>query len=168
MSAPAELLDITNELPLEAAHAHLAYAAPPTAPTPSRARQPNGALMFTLVALLVCAVGLLYLMQTSRVATLGYQASALQRQREAQALANEQLSYDVARYESLPLVERVAREQLGMQPMSDYRYVDVPRPTADDLPTPAVTPVSKPSALTRIMRRGTGRAVASHPDGEGD
>lgn len=161
MSAPVEQMDITATLPRVASDAAVEYAGP----QPELAKRPmSGALMFTLVALLISAVGLLYLMQTSRVATLGYEASRLQREREAQALANEQLSYDVARYESLPLVERVARDQLGMQPMTDYRYLDVPRPAADELTLPTPIVAERPSLVTRVLRRLVGRGAATHGD----
>jgi cell division protein FtsL len=159
MSAQLEQLEMTTELPRVTQTEQVTYAGPQAV---ARSRRVNGALMFTLVALLVSAVGLLYLVQTSRVASLGYEASRLQRQREAQALANEQLSYDVARYESLPLVERVAQDQLGMQPMSAYRYLEVARPALDELPTPTPEAAEQPSLLRRVLQRVTGHGAATH------
>jgi cell division protein FtsL len=159
MSAPVDQFELTTDLPRLAPAEQLTYVGPQTVPD---TRLTSGALMFTLVALLISAVGLLYLVQTSRVASLGYEASRLQREREAQGLANEQLSYDVARYESLPLVERVAEEQLGMQPMSAYRYLDVARPALDELPTPAPEATEQPSLARRVLRRITGHGAATH------
>ena len=165
MRTTLEELDVTIEIPLIASRGQMAYAGPQTG---LPRRQPtSGALMFTLVTLLISAVGLLYLMQTSRVATLGFEASRLQRERQAQSLANEQLSYGVARYESLPLVERVARDQLGMQPMRDYRYLDVARPASDELALSTPEATAQASLFTRIVRRVTGRAAASHNAGDG-
>jgi cell division protein FtsL len=159
MSAPFEQLEMTTDLPRIAPSEQSTYVGPQSVLGRNRT---SGALMFTLVALLISAVGLLYLVQTSRVASLGYEASRLQREREAQGLANEQLSYDVARYESLPLVERVAEEQLGMQPMSAYRYLDVARPALDELPTPTPEATEQPSLVRRVLRRVIGQGSATH------
>jgi cell division protein FtsL len=159
MSAPFEQLQMTTDLPRIVPAEQLPFAGPQAVAAP---RRTSGALMFTLVALLISAVGLLYLVQTSRVASLGYEASRLQREREAKGLANEQLSYDVARYESLPLVERVAEDQLGMQPMSDYRYLDGARPAFDELPTPTPAASEQPSLVRRVLRRVTGQGAATH------
>lgn len=155
-----ERLDVTAGLPIVRA----ASPAPRLGAAASRPRS-HTALVCTLVVLIVSAVGMLYLMQTNRVATLGYEASRLQRQRERQALANEQLSYDVARYQALPLIERVAIGQLGMQPMTSVRYLDVPRPAIDELPLPENTPAEQPSLLERVRRRLTGAGAATHADG---
>jgi hypothetical protein len=121
----------------------------------------NNALVFSIVALAIGAVGLLYLVQTSRVASLGYQVSALQREREARLLRNQQLSYDVARYQSLVLVERVAREQLGMVPMEDYVFFTVARPVVDELPAPATPVPARPSLAERVWDRITGVGTAT-------
>jgi cell division protein FtsL len=159
MSAPFEQLEMTTDLPRLVSGEQLTFVGPQAVTV---RRRTSGALMFTLVALLISAVGLLYLVQTSRVASLGYQASRLQREQEAQGLANEQLSYDVARYESLPLVQRVAEDQLGMQPMGDYRYLEVARPASDELPTPTPEASEQTSLFRRVLRRVTGQGSAMH------
>jgi cell division protein FtsL len=115
-----------------------------------------------LAALTIGAVGMLYVVQTSHVARLGYEASRLQREREARALENDQLAYDVARYESLPVVERVAREQLGMTAMTAYRFIAVTRPAQAELMPPTPVAGTRPSLARRVWNRITGRGEAVH------
>jgi cell division protein FtsL len=124
----------------------------------------NGAIVFALAALTIGAVGLLYVVQTSHVAKLGYEASRLQREREARALENDQLAYEVARYQSLPLVERVAVEQLGMTEMSAYRFLAVARPVQAELATPTPLAETRPSLMRRVWNRILGQGDVVHPD----
>jgi hypothetical protein len=123
----------------------------------------NTAALFTIVVLTIATVGLLYLIQTSQVAGLGYEVSRLERQRTEKALENQQLSYDIARLQALPQVERVALGQLGMQPMDDYLFLTVPLPASDELPEPAVPEADERSVVERVWDQLTGRAEATHP-----
>jgi cell division protein FtsL len=133
--------------------------------TSSLAPRVSNAVLFTVVALAITTVGLLYLIQTAQVASLGYEVSRLERERASMSLANQHLTYEVARYESLPQVERVARDQLGMQPLDDYLFVTIPLPVADDLSLPDPEPRYQPSVAAHIWDRLTGQATASNQGG---
>jgi hypothetical protein len=123
----------------------------------------NTAALFTIVVLTIATVGLLYLIQTSQVAGLGYEVSRLERQRTEKALENQQLGYDIARLQALPQVEQVALRQLGMQPMGDYLFLTVPLPAADELTEPAVPANHERSVVERVWDQLAGRAEATHP-----
>lgn len=126
----------------------------------------NDAAIVTIMALTIGAVGLLYLVQTSHVAGLGYAVSRLERERAAKSLENEQLSYEIARYQSLPAIERVALDELGMQPMEERVYLTVPLPVHDELPLPPAETSMDRSLAGRVWDRLTGQAEARHPAAE--
>jgi cell division protein FtsL len=123
----------------------------------------NTAALFTIVVLTIATVGLLYLVQTSQVAGLGYEVSRLERQRTEKALENQQLSYEVARLQALPRVEQEALGQLDMQPLDDYLFLTVPLPASEELPAPPAAATRERSVVERIWDRLTGRAEATHP-----
>jgi hypothetical protein len=131
-------------------------------PTPRRLGNPA---VFLIVATTIAIIGLLYLIQTSQVAGLGYTVSQLENDRMAASLENQQLTYQVAAYEALPKIELAARGQLGMLPIDARIYLSVPRPASDELNVPpAETPKGR-SVAERIWDRLTGEAEASHPVG---
>jgi cell division protein FtsL len=121
----------------------------------------NTAIILIVVAVLITAVGLLYLFQTNHVAGLGYEMSQLQRERATLALRNEQLNYAVARYESLNRVESIAIGQLGMQPSEDFIFLNVSRPAQEQLPLPAATPSHHESVFERVWNSLTGTSTAT-------
>lgn len=134
------------------------------APPPSaRPRRVNNALMFVLIVLTVSVVGLLYLIQASHVARLGYDVSRLERQRMEVALENQRLTYEIARLQSLPAVEEMARDQLDMQPMGEHIYLTVPAPATRQLELPSPQEGRTRSLGERIWDRLTGEAEANHP-----
>jgi cell division protein FtsL len=136
--------------------------------SPSRARKPakrrylalNGAALVVLAAIVLTILGFLYLAQTTRVATLGYELSRLQRDHDAVEIETSRLGYEIAHYESLDTVRQVAIEQLGMSAMGQHRFLDVQRPTQDELPPPPRETAPSESFWHRIERAvlGTGRA----------
>jgi cell division protein FtsL len=142
---------------------------PTIAPT---ARRINSAGLFTIVALAIMTIGLLYLVQTSHVASLGYEVSRLEQERLEKSLENQQLTYDIARQQSLPAIERIAREDLEMEPVEQVGtrlYITVPAPTEDELPLPEPEAGTDLSLTGRIWARLTGTAHASNPtDAEGE
>ena len=68
------------------------------------------------VLLAVCAVALVYLVQTSGVATTGYDIQRLQAERQEWQLRNEQLRLELSKLQSLTWVESEAVGRLGMLP----------------------------------------------------
>ncbi len=142
--------------------ADLARERPPSMTTP-RPRRLNNAMMFVLIVLTVSIVGLLYLIQTSHVASLGYEVSRLERQRMDAALENQRLTYEIAKRQSLPTVEKMARDQLQMQPMDEHVYLTVPAPASEQLELPPPQEGRTRSLGERIWDRLTGEAEANHP-----
>jgi hypothetical protein len=134
---------------------------PVSAPLPRR--RANGAVLFSLVCALAAAIGLLYLVQTSAIAGLGVELSALQREIDAQSVRNEELSYQLGYYESLPVVKRVAIEQQGMAPADSTLYLTAQRPMDDDVPLPEQSQPAEESLVQRLVNRLFGRAVESDP-----
>jgi cell division protein FtsL len=135
--------------------------------TPEPRSRVSTAIIYIVVAVLITAVGLLYLIQTNHVAGLGYEMSQLQRERSALALRNEQLNYSVAKYESLAAVESVAIGQVGMTQTDDFMFMSVPRPAHDQLLLPQPQPSGDMSFVERIWQSLSGSATAtSVPSGE--
>ena len=66
------------------------------------------------VLLAGCLVALMYLLQTSGVATTGYDIQRLQAQRDDWQLRNEQLQLELAKRRSLTWIEAEATGRLGM------------------------------------------------------
>lgn len=66
------------------------------------------------VLLAACAVALMYLIQTSGVATVGYDVQRLQNEAKQWELRNEQLRLELAKTKSLVWVESEAVGRLGM------------------------------------------------------
>jgi cell division protein FtsB len=131
---------------------------PPAPPLP---RVSNAAL-FTVIALAITLVGLFYLIQTAEVANLGYEVSRLERERAAKSLENQELTYEIARFQALPAIETMARRDLGMTPMEDFRFITVTAPASAELATPAPEPVHQRTRLERIWDRLTGQAEATN------
>jgi cell division protein FtsL len=152
-------LDETQPLHLPDARPERRHAA--DGPTNSTVRV-NNAAVFAVVALAITTVGLLYLIQTTQVASLGYEISRLERERVAASLENQRLTYEVARYEALPEINRIAQERLGMQPLDDYVFLTVTLPPVDDLPLPSPEPAEVRSLPERIWDRLTGQATAAN------
>ena len=136
----------------------------PERATPVKRRLSNPAV-FLIVATTIAVVGLLYVIQTSQVAGLGYTVSNLEAERLEKSLENQQLTYEVAGFEALPKIELAARGQLGMLPLDAHIYLSVPRPASDELDVPAPETPKRRSFGERIWDRLTGEAEASHPAG---
>ena len=76
-----------------------------------------------LVLLIVCSIALAYLLQTSGVATTGYDVQRLQAERSEWQLRNEQLRLELAKRRSLPWVEAEAVGRLQMQRPETVTYL---------------------------------------------
>jgi cell division protein FtsL len=97
------------------------------------------AIRFLLAVTLVCTVSLLYLMQTSRVATENYRLQAAENQHTQLMRENQRIQLQIAQLRSLSRIQDVALHKLGMVPVGDnYIYVQVdPNSGVADAPTPA-------------------------------
>jgi cell division protein FtsL len=66
------------------------------------------------ILLAACLVALVYLLQTSGIATTGYDIQRLQAERDDWQLRNEQLELELSKRQSLTWVESEATGRLGM------------------------------------------------------
>jgi hypothetical protein len=80
------------------------------------------------ILLAACAVALVYLLQTSGVATTGYDIQRLQSERREWQSRNEQLRLELAKRRSLTWVESEAVGRLGMQRAEKLTYVTLDSP----------------------------------------
>lgn len=137
---------------------------------PTATRRPyfviNGATMVVIAAIALTVIGILYLIQTSQVAQLGYDLSRLQTQRDTMTLEIAELEYEVARFESLQTVENVAVDRLGMTPMSSYAFIDLREPAQRNLEIPPVAESESRSFFDRIADAllGVGAAESERID----
>lgn len=76
-----------------------------------------------MVLLSACAVTLVYLVQTSGIATTGYDIQRLQVERNNWTLRNEQLRLELAKRRSLAWVESQAVGRLGMVRPASVTYL---------------------------------------------
>jgi hypothetical protein len=83
------------------------------------------------LTLLFALISLLYLLQTSAIATSGYDIQRLQAEQKAWELKNEQLQLELAKMQSLAWVETRAG-QLGMQRPEQTMTVRVSLPAEAD------------------------------------
>jgi cell division protein FtsB len=127
----------------------------------------NGATMVSIAAIALTIIGLLYLIQTSQVAQLGYDMSRLQTERETLSLEISELKYELARYESLATVEEFAESRLGMVPMQNYVFIEVQEPAEAELPVAEQPSAEQPTFFDRLFRAVMGIGVAESGSGAG-
>lgn len=87
---------------------------------------PQHAVMFMLIVLACGSISLLYLIQTSSVASNAYRIEQLKMENETLIRGNEALQLKIAEYESLSSIEDTARDKLGLQPVRAFEYLFVP------------------------------------------
>jgi cell division protein FtsL len=105
--------------------------------------------ILTMAAGIVSIVSVLLLIQTSGVASVGYDIQRLEEVRDHWRESNWQLEHEIASLKSLERVEREARTKLKMVPASQPVYVSVDvKPTTKDLTT--WTPSAPPTPAVRI------------------
>jgi len=119
----------------------------------------HGAWLFILAVALAGVVGMLYLVQTSTVARLGYDLSQVQREIDAESVRNEELTYQLGYYQSLPTIDSIARDQLKMRSADSIVYLDVPAPVSEDLSVPATPTAAPRSGFRRAFDRLLGHAA---------
>lgn len=88
----------------------------------------SSATVLVVSVVLISLVSLLYLIQTSQIATTGYELGRLDLQKEELLREQQQLQYSVSQYQNLGQIEATARDKLGMvRPMtSTYLPVLLP------------------------------------------
>ncbi len=101
------------------------------------------AVRFLLAVALVCAVSLLYLMQTSRVASENYRLQAAESRHTDLMRENQRIQLDIANLRSLSRIDDIARHKLGMVPVgSGFLYVQVDTNSTAAAATPSTTQAS--------------------------
>jgi len=116
---------------------------------------------FIWLLLIGAALSLLYLNQTSDVATTGYDIADLENQQQLLTMQNEQLRLQIAQLESLDRVDREATARLHMGPPRRVLYTTGPV-VAVPTPTPSAvsgTPIAG-SPLTWAWRWITARIAS--------
>jgi hypothetical protein len=131
-----------------------------------RERVPNGAVVFLISVALIAAVGMLYLLQTNHVASLGYEMSRLQEEREAALVEQNELAAQIAGKQAITQVGLVARRDLGMEEMEDFVFLDVTFPAETSAEADA-KPEEDPSILERFWGRLTGTSEAGSDSEDG-
>lgn len=88
----------------------------------------SSAAVLVVSVALISLVSLLYLIQTSQIATTGYELGRLDLQKEELLREQQQLQYQVSQFQNLGQIEAAARDRLGMgRPMtSTYLPVLLP------------------------------------------
>lgn len=100
----------------------------------------GAAARIPLVLLAVCAMALVYLVQTSGIATTGYDLQRLQAERGSWVVRNEQLRLELAKRRSLVWVEAEAVGRLGMRRPEQVIYLRAEAPGGTQAPVPAEAP----------------------------
>lgn len=136
-------------------------------PRPRAFTWANRKLALALLAI-AAAVSLIYLSQTSDVASTSYDIADLQAQVQALEMQNEQLQLQVAQLESLDRVDREASTRLHMGPPEREIYVTaqavpLPTPAAAATPTAAAAGERLAALASRIL--AVMRTPASVPTG---
>jgi cell division protein FtsL len=86
--------------------------------------------------LIVAAVGLLQVLQTSRAATAGYELRALENERQTLSAEVRLLESEIAQQARVDQVRRTAIERLGMVPPEQTVHITVDTPAPASMPLP--------------------------------
>lgn len=142
----------------------------------------RSAALVGLAVVLLSFLGLIYLVEISRVASYGYALSTLQERQAQLDRENELLFYQISQERTLARVDDLARRQYGMQPFVPaapsattagtsgarpvatgtsprHQFLSVPRPVPTASPA-ASPPAPRASLLDRLWRRVVGIGVA--------
>lgn len=92
----------------------------------AKAGQVRLAWRFILVTVLICLASIVWLSQTSKIVSLGYDIERMEKQKAVLNRQAEQLQSQVAQYENLKRVEEEARTKLGMIPAKNVVYLKIP------------------------------------------
>lgn len=130
--------------------------------TQTRAEAARRVLTWALVTFVVCALGGVYLMQTSHVASLASERAALERETARLQDANARLRAQVASAQAFGQMEQVARANgLREPPAAAVTYLSLPD-MPNDAPRATDTPPAKTGRLQRVMDALIGRGSAAY------
>lgn len=97
-----------------------------------------------LAGVMLGIASLFYLVQTSDLASTGYNIQGLQGEESNWRMKNEQLALEVARAKSLAVVETEATKRLGMVRAKESVYLQPPAPVLALRASPASRGESRP------------------------
>jgi hypothetical protein len=106
------------------------------APTIARPRHLPGTLLAGIALLVLAAVGLLQVLQTSRATTAGYQLRDLENERETLSAQIRLLESGIAQQVRVDEVHRAAVERFGMVPPANTLHITVDTPAPPLMPLP--------------------------------
>lgn len=107
--------------------------------------------LLTMAAGIVSVVSVLLLIQTSGVASVGYDIQRLEDVRDHWRQSNWQLEHEIASLKSLDRIEREARTRLKMQPAEKPVFVTVDvKPASKEFAT--WSPTTNVSPTVRVQR----------------
>lgn len=106
------------------------------APTVVRPRHLSRTLLAGVALLIVAAVGLLQVLQTSRAATAGYELRALENERQTISAQIRLLESEVAQQARVDQIRKTAVERLGMVTPSQTIHIAVDTPAPASMPLP--------------------------------
>jgi len=106
------------------------------APAIARPRRLPGTLIAGIALLILAAVGLLQVLQTSRAATAGYELRALENERQTLGAQVRLLESEIAQQARADQVRKTAVERLGMVPPQRTVHVSVDTPAPARMPLP--------------------------------
>lgn len=132
------------------------------------ARKPlHTAIMVIIAASLVAVVGMLYVLQTNSIASLGYAMSDSQRTLEARRIENQRLRAQIAELESLDQIRSIAVDELDMEPYDDYQFLTVAWPEHSETPAPEPLHAEGRSLFGDLLDTllGRGSSVSSKSEG---
>ncbi len=117
-------------------------------------------VIWLLVTLCVGSVALVYLLQTSHVASLASERATLEQETARMQDANARLAAQVAGFQTLSRADQTARDQGSRPaPAGSIAYVTLPD-APDAAPTATAPPPPSPNLFHRIENALTGHASA--------
>jgi cell division protein FtsL len=95
-----------------------------------------GTLIAGIALLIVAAVGLLQVLQTSRATTAGYELRALENERQTLSAQVRLLESEIAQQARVEQIRKTAVERLGMAPPQRTLHITVDTPAPASMPLP--------------------------------
>jgi len=99
---------------------------------------------------IISLASLLLLIQTSRVATAGYDLQRLEEIKNSWAQRNYQLQTEIAALQALDRVEQEAKARLKMVPATQYMYIAVNKPSLGQSQVPAPHRAAQPAEVRPV------------------
>jgi hypothetical protein len=127
----------------------------------TRTQTARRVLMWTLISFAVCALGGVYLLETSHVASLASQRASLEATTTALSDANARLQAQAASAQAFGQTEQIARANGMREPTANtISFVTLPDVT-ESPPRATAAPAAKPGLIQRVRDALTGHASAN-------